>query len=328
MKRVFLPVLCIVALTISTRSYGQSDLDNLIKGSQADANYLAQGYMAPALNAIGSGLNQGWYNTAAVHKVLGFDLTLSGSLIYYPSSDQSYQVDNNKLTTLKLVSPSSGGVPTIFGGSQAPTYDYKSGPSAPFQGPAGVSAFSDLGAFPLPILNLGVGLPLNTDLKLRLLPGYKAGDATLNVFGIGLMHDVKQYIPGLKEVPLDLSAFVGYTSFTAEVPFDPKNNPSQIGKTEFSATTIQGVISKKIAVLTVYGSLGYNFASGSFKATGSYPDPNTGIIMKDPVSLTSSTSGPRFGGGLRLKFAFFTLHGDYTFQTYNTLTVGFGVAVR
>jgi hypothetical protein len=324
MKRIILIVLCLFALLDSTNSYSQVDLDQILKGGPADANYLAQGYMAPALNAIGSGLNQGWYNTAATHKLFGFDLTMSGSLMYFPTGDQTYHVDNNKLTTLKLVSPSDGNVPTVFGGTSTPTYGYKSFPGT-FQGPAGAELVNKFGAFPLPIFNVGIGMPKNTDLKLRIVPGVEVGGTKVTMYGAGIMHDIKQYIPGIKEAPIDLSVFFGYTSFKSEASFGP---PGQVGTTDFTATTIQGVVGKKFAFLTVYGSAGYNFASGNFKATGTYTDTVTGVSFTDPVNISTSTSGPRFGGGLRLKFAIFTLHGDYTFQTYNTLTVGFGIAVR
>ena len=73
MKRVF--SLLLVLATALTAS-AQSDIDNIIKGSAADANYLVKGYTAPALNSLGFGLNQGWYNTAANHKLGGFDMSV------------------------------------------------------------------------------------------------------------------------------------------------------------------------------------------------------------------------------------------------------------
>lgn len=315
-------------LLMSQFAFGQADLDQLLKGSKADANYLAEGYLKPFMNSVGSGLSQGWYNTAANHKKFGVDLTISTSLIYYPSSDETYFVDNSKLTNIKIVTPANGMAPTIFGSKTAPTYDYKTGVSAPFQGPPGVDPKGTYGfnAIPLPILNLGVGLPFKTDLKVRFLPTTSVGSGTnISVLGFGVMHDIKQYIPGLKMVPIDLAAFVGYTTFKTDVSFNATG--TQKGTSTFSATTIQGLISKKLSVLTLYGGAGYNFSNGTFKATGTY-DAGQGVTLTDPVNISASVSGPRFTAGMRLKFAVFTLHGDYTFQRYNTLTLGFGISVR
>jgi hypothetical protein len=321
------------SVLFTEKALAQADLDQLLKGSAADANYLAQGYLEPVLNAVGSGLNQGWYNTAATHKKLGFDLTISVSSIQFPSSDATYSVDNSKLTTLNLVDGSgtpisNGSAPTMIGSNVAPRYDYKVAPGNPFNGPPGINIQDiPLGGLPIPIFNLGIGIPWNTDVKLRYGSFSGSGGTKVNLFGFAIQHDIKQHIPGLKELPFDLSALFGYTSFNTEVGFD-SSQPSQIGKADFTATTIQGVIGKKFSVLTVYGGLGYNFSSGSFKATGTYSDGTSGQTFTDPINISASVSGPRVSAGLRLKLAVFTFHGDYTIQRYNTLTVGFGICVR
>ncbi len=326
MKRILLPALCLIALVSTTRTYAQGDLDQLLKGSQADANYLATGYLTPALNAIGSGLNQGWYNTAANHKKLGFDLTISVSSIQFPSNESTYLVDNSKLTSIAIVGDPNA--PTFIGSDKGPVYQYKAPLSGTFNGPGGVNIQNiPLGGLPIPIINLGIGIMWNTDLKLRFATYSGSGGAKVDLFGFAIQHDIKQHIPGLKELPFDLSALFGYTTFSSQVGFDAAN-PSQLGKADFSATTIQALVGKKFSVLTLYGGVGYNFSSGSFKATGSYPDATTGVTLVDPINISSSVSGPRMTAGLRLKFAVFTLHGDYTFQRYNTLTVGFGITVR
>lgn len=326
MKRILIPALCLIAMVSSTRSYGQGDLDQLLKGSQADANYLASGYLTPALNAIGSGLNQGWYNTAANHKKFGFDLTLSISSIQFPSSESTYFVDNSKLQSIAIVGDPNA--PTFIGSDTGPTYQYKAPYSGSFNGPGGVNISSiPLGGLPIPTLNLGIGLFWNTDLKIRFGTYSGSGGAKVDLFGFAIQHDIKQHIAGLKDLPFDLSALFGYTTFSSQVGFDAAN-PSQLGKADFTATTIQALVGKKFSVLTVYGGAGYNFSTGSFKAAGSYPDATTGATLVDPINISSSVSGPRLTAGMRLKFAVFTLHGDYTFQRYNTLTVGFGITVR
>lgn len=329
MKRKLL--LSFFALTAWGASFGQGDLDDLLKGSQADANYLAQGYLEPVLNAIGSGLNQGWYNTAANHKKFGFDITLSLSSIQFPADNRTFHVDNSRLTTIQLDNPADGNVPTVIGPDTPSTYSYVSNPASTFNGPPGLDLENEvpLGGFPVPTLNLGIGIPWNTDVKLRYGALNPEGGTKLNLFGFAIQHDIKQHIPGLKELPFDLSALFGYTTFSTEVQFDPTGAPDQVGKADFTATTIQGIIGKKFSVLTVYGSLGYNFSSGSFKALGTYQTGEPSVpTMTDPVNISSSVNGPRATVGARLKLAVFTFHGDYTFQRYNTITLGFGISVR
>jgi hypothetical protein len=154
--------------------------------------------------------------------------------------------------------------------------------------------------------------------------------ANASFFGIGVMHDIKQYIPGLKMTPIDLAAFVGYTRLSINAELDD-TDPNKKGEVAMNATTIQGLISKKLSVFTFYGGVGYNFAGSTLVAKGNYDldgDAANGEEAKDPIDLSFSTNGFRGTLGMRIKLWVITLHGDYTFQKYNTFTAGFGITVR
>ena len=316
----------------------QSDFEQLIKGGREDANYLAKGYVSPMLKAIGAGLNQGWYNTAKPHKIGGVDLTVNVSMVSIPTSEGFSRVDNSQLKTITLVSPSNGQVPTFVGPeTPAPTYR-NNATGLSFSGLGGAGSIDvgplklKIGKIPVPMAQLGIGLPKGFDLKVRFVPTLNLGNqGKFSMFGVGVMHDIKQYIPGIKNLPFDLSGFVGFTKMKLDAGLD-SSKPDQRAVFDASATTIQGVISKKIAVLTVYAGLGYNIAKTNLAIKGTYsfenaaPLPST--VVKDPVNLDATASGPRVTGGMRLKLAVITFHADYTLQKYKTLTVGFGISVR
>jgi hypothetical protein len=331
--------------TISFGAWAQGDLNELMTGSLEDATRLLDGYTKPALKAFGYGLNQGWYNTAKPHKPFGVDLTISVSAVTIPNSDLFYTVDNNQLNSLDLVSvngqtvtPGTGSaqVPTIFGPDTPPTYQSRNTGAPPFEAAGGLDLKSEIGiqAMPVPIAHLGIGLPKGFDLKIRFVPTVNIGDdAKFDLFGVGVMHDVKQYIPGIKNLPFDLSGFVGYTSMKLISNLDVTAGNNQQAEFKSSATTIQALVSKKISVLTVYGGLGYNIAKTKIAMLGDYEfEDEFGypITLTDPIALSSDASGMRATAGLRLKLAVITLHGDYTVQkdNFNTLTVGFGINVR
>lgn len=340
--RHFLRVACFCAVFIPVSGHLMAqDIEDLLNGSKEDANYLMKGYASPFLKAVGAGFNQGWYNTAKPHKTLGFDLTISVAAISIPEADRFFTVDNSKLNTIYLATDhrgvsvdentGKGKVPTLFGSeSTQSTYDFKSPtPSAPFDGVGGFDVNKlPMNRLPAPVVNLGIGLPKGFDLKVRFATsGSLSDEIDFSLWGIGVMHDIKQYIPGVKNLPIDLSGFVGYTHMSVSAELD---DPSHTGEFEVNATTIQGVVSKKIAVLTLYGGLGYNFSKSSLKTLGSYDldDDASTPDVKDPVDIAAKLNGPRMTAGMRLKLAIFTFHGDYTFQQYSTLTVGFGFSVR
>lgn len=341
-----------VVLLVPTMTFAQDDLGSIIAGSASDAKYLGEGYISPFMKAFGAGLTNGWNNTAKPHKFPGADITVSIAAVYIPKADMSYEVDNSKLNNIFLLNNGSGQnnidpangkamVPTLFGSDKGPTFQQKNAttdipvPGTSFAGPAGTIPLKFL---PVPVANIGIGLPKGFDLKFRYIPTIdfgqlSGGDVTgeMGLFGVGVLHDFKQYIPGIKALPFDLSAFVGYTKMKLEVGI-PEGGAD--GKAEFgsSATTVQGIISKKIAVLTGYASVGYNIAKTTLAVKGNYDLNDNGNSSdpgeKDPVNIESPASGPRMTAGLRLKLAIFAFHADYTLQKYNTLTVGFGLNVR
>jgi hypothetical protein len=329
----------LITLLSFSGAFAQDDLGDLIKGSVADANILLEGYVGPAMKALGSGLNQGWYNTAKPHQKFGVDLTITTSLMYIPSSELTYLVDNNKLSDISLVEydnqsvdPVSGSanVPTIFGPDKSPTYEVD---GDIVDGPGGIDlkdAIKIANALPVPMYQLGLGLPKGFDLKVRFAPTVKMSDFQFNLLGIGVMHDVGQYIPVVKALPVDISLFVGYTKMKAEQDLSGDLvGENQKGVLEFNSTTVQALVSKKISVLTLYGGVGYNIANSNIDMEGTYDLDDDGTAeTTNPVSLDFSTSGFRATGGLRLKFAVFTLHADYTLADYNALTAGFGINVR
>lgn len=321
----------------------QDDLDAFLSESVEDGEKLIGAYIAPAIKAFSLGMNQGWYNTAKPHKVAGVDLTFTGSLMKVPTSEQLFDADALGLTNITVVDPTTGlkasdqNISTLLGPDNPPTFSSTStlgNTTDDFEGPTGLDLGSDVkflkNKMPAAMIQLGFGLPKGTDIKLRLVPKIDVGDGKFNLFGVGVMHDVKQYIPGLKNLPFDLSALIGYTKMKLDVSLDPTANPDQKGLFEVKSTTIQGLISKKFSVVTFYGGLGYNIAKSNLALLGTY-DIGSGsstTTVQNPIDLSFAASGMRLTTGMRLKLAVFTFHADYTLQKYNALTVGFGINVR
>lgn len=327
---------------ISTSLQAQEEIDKLFQEGVQDGKYLLTGYLNPFMKCLGTGLNQGWYNTAEVHKVPGFDLTITANVMYIPDKDMFYHVDNSKLSTVALEG-GSGNAPTMFGPDTPPTYRILFPDGTPstetLTGPPGLNLKEEINRniLPVPMAHLGIGLPKGFDLKIRWAPPVNIGeDGTFKIFGIGVMHNVKQYIPGLKLLPFDLSGFVGYTSMKIDLDMSgdyPGEN--QRGVFKMSSTTIQGLISKKFSVVTFYGGLGYNIAKSRLAVEGTYnfnyesgDTDTTDPGETNPAELKFSASGPRATAGIRLKLAILTLHADYTLQKYNALTIGLGFSVR
>jgi hypothetical protein len=339
MKKNRVLLLFIMAMPFAVAA---QDFEDLLKGSAADAKYLASGYIAPAMKAFGYGMNNGWINTAKPHKIAGFDLTISANPVFIPSADKLFQVDNSKMSSLELVTDvdgkpvapgGKGNIATVFGSDESKAQlRLKDDPTLQtFSSPNGIN----YGLLPVPTVHLGFGLPKGFDLKLRFVPTTKFGSGSskgsVGLWGIGVMHDFKQWIPGIKQLPFDLSAFVGYTKMTASVGIS-QGGPDGKGEFGCSATTIQVIISKKLSVLTPYASVGYNMAKTTLDVKGKYDLNDNGNTSDpgetNPFALSVASTGPRVTGGIRLKFGPLAFHGDYTLAKYKSASVGFGINIR
>jgi hypothetical protein len=320
-------------------SFAQDDIETLLQESVVDGRKLIGAYVDPFMKSLSLGLNQGWYNTAKPHKIAGVDLTITVNAMTIPDDEILFRPDQLGLTQIELApaSPNYPFAPTIVGPDREPTFRLKSDPSQTFQGPPGLDLEKEIRSnkIPVPMVHLGFGLPKNTDIKLRYMPTLNVGDnGTVKMFGVGVMHDIKQWIPGIKLMPFDLSAFVGYTRFElqSQLDADDTQNQDQRGIFTMNATTLQAVIGKKFSVITFYGGVGYNIAKSNIALKGQYDINGDGDeadqFEKDPVDLKFAASGPRATIGTRLKLAVFTFHADYTIQKYKCLTVGFGISVR
>ena len=104
MKKHFQTIAIALGLILTSNffAFSQGNLDDLLKGSKDDANYLARGYLEPFLKVTATGLNQGWFNTAKPHKIAGFDITASIAFVSIPSTAKFFTVDNNSLNSIAL----------------------------------------------------------------------------------------------------------------------------------------------------------------------------------------------------------------------------------
>ncbi len=344
--KALLTLLLVTLISLSSiqLAIGQN-MEAVLEAGEEDANTYLNAYAQPGILAFTNGLANGWYNTAKPHKLLGVDFTVSFNMVEIPDEEKIFDFNQQAWENLEIESGDPI-LPTIAGGETSTVLRVPAGvdlgggftydASQTFNAINGIGDEDRLGGRVLaPTFQLGIGLIKNTDLKIRYLPDLAVGDLSTSFFGIGVMHDIKQWIPGMKLVPIDISAFIGYTNLTAD--YDIEVNESNFqgqGTATFSATgtTAQIVASKKLAIFTPYIGVGFNAVSSSLDLTGEYTLTNdTGgeLTFTDPIDLDfTGGGGPRVTVGGRLKLLILTFHAAYTAQQYNTFTAGFGLSIR
>lgn len=318
------------------------DVSNLLKMGKADAAKLAKGYLEPLFVGFGYGFSNGWYNTAKPHHTLGFDISLTFSAVAIPDGKRFFTINNSEYNNI-TVPGGSAETPTVFGPDEegpALTYSYtheETGTTyeGSFNGWPGMGLKEEIGfqRVPAPVLQVGIGVVKNTDIIVRYIPNMTFDDYKVGLLGFGIKHDIGQWIPVIKRLPIDISVLGAFSSFKNTYGFDDEaTDPTEEAIFDIDNWTTQLLVSKKFSVLTLYGGIGYQSVTSHFNLKGEYaltgqadgPD----VTLTDPLDLKFTEGAMKGTLGMRLKFGVFTLHGDYTIQKYNIWSVGLGFAFR
>lgn len=342
------------------------DVGSVLQSSQEDANKLVEAYLKPFGSGFGAGVNTGWTNTAQPHKKLGFDLTISSGLAIVPDNDLTFDIQDLNLQELEVKGGSSESS-TINGPDQSgPTLaaysdvdnDGNEEELLNFDMPPG----TDFAYVPAPMIKAGVGLIKNTEVMVRYLPKWDRFEdyGTYELFGFGIKHDVKQWIPGGGLIPVDISVMYGYTTMEVGTDFrldaeDVINGRNNIENTHpdsewdgqrieltTDAWSLDALVGKSLPFISVYGGVGYESSTVAIQTPGNYPtiEENTAYPQNsnDPLRVKSEPNpiDIEFKGenslramvGARVRFAIFHVSASYTQSTYSSYNVGVGISFR
>lgn len=362
MKRftsIFILHILLVFLSANTSNAQVRTLGNFIASGPEDAQKLFEAYLSPYLNGFGASMTGGWYNTASAHEPLGFDITITANVAIVPSEYRTYDVNALELDGLVLADENEQFAASIAGDKEdGPVMNYNLGEFADieaFELPPG----TDFPYVPSPMLQAGIGIYKGTEIMGRYMPnlGYK-DKGKVGFWGVGLKHDIKQWIPGLKDLPvLNISLMGGYTrlnSFVAmritpgslnlEDYFNGDEDVWDDQELDLSSSSFTGnlLISADLKIVCFYGGVGFATTKTTLGLEGNYP-MITGIdtgtaepiveAVNNPLSFEAKNQDggitkPRMNIGMRLKFGVFTLHADYTRANFNVITAGMGVSFR
>jgi hypothetical protein len=317
MKRSLLSLLSLII--VSTSHAQTSQITTIIAADIAQGERLIEAYFTPMAESFGVGLNNGWYNTAKPHNLGGFDVTFTLNTVIIPNTAENFNIGNEFGGVFDTKNEAS----TIFGSTNKTEITYTNSytdSSFSFMMPGGLK----IPALPLPMIQAGIGLIKNTDIDIRYMPMLNVSDnINVNLFGLGLKHDLLQWIPAIGDaIPMSLSLQGGYTSLNTELKI-----VGQEVTLNTRASTINLVASKKILMVTGYAGIGYNSSTTTFSADANFE--LSGIKFQENIKAEfESNNDLRTNIGLRLNMAIVTIQADYTFSKYPAASLGIGVSLR
>ena len=335
-------------------------------------------YINPLTTGLAAGMSHGWANDAGTHKTLGFDVSFSVAAAAVPSSAMTFSVsklDAMKADGYQFLSTDAGN-PALADDHQLPTLFSSQEANAILQKKLGnkdmnlACDFNMLNGIveekfayvPNVALQLAFGLPKGTDVIVRFIPEVE----NMNQWGVGLKHDIKQWIPVINKVPLlDISALLSYSRFNIDValsgfPFQPANiitgrlieykdinGDGEAPKSEvdfknagfgMNMNNFMGSLLVGLNVPVVHPFVGVGFSTSSMNTglTGALPllryDEGSNNVSADfdneGLQMKSSQTNFNFQAGLSLKIFVFRLFAQYTYQDYSMYTAGVSLGFR
>ncbi|WP_372650131.1 DUF6588 family protein [Draconibacterium sp.] len=361
MKKFFLVAL--IALAGFKFSHAQSDVADMLRFGIHDANLLIEAYLEPYGKGLGVGMNNSWYYTAETHKLWGFDLAFSVSAFKVPAADKTFDVNGLGLQYLYAQNGQSIASTAAGGGDGVSLYfdadiNGQTIPIEYFSTPGG----SDVDVVPVPIIQATFGLLPNTDVIFRYVPKVEFEidneDAEAGLWGLGFKHNIRESLPVIKHLPMDVALFGAYSNISGEsgIDFDYTvygvptpagyvQDPNQKG--EFATKNMKYglIVSKKLAVITFFGSLTGNSSKTTFDILGKYPVPDPAKLgtdftniedllinamteEEDPIALSYKDNYIGIDAGFRLKLAFFSLFGSISKANYVSYNGGISFGFR
>lgn len=345
-------IIILIITVVSFQSAKAQELETILLAAD-DASLLTQNYLNPAIEGLMYSMNGGWATTAKVHKKFGFDLTIGVNASMVPDDAQIFAFNPSDYPLLSLPNGETE-LQTVMSENDTETTVDISVPVgdgtfkvASFDMPGGITEDLPVNAVPAPTVQVGFGLPFKTDIKARFVPNRSYDDdIKANLIGFGLQHDLTQYFGPIDKLPLSISVLGAFTNMKVIYTIDDESLLDNVsvnnGETEFKMNTwtVQALASLDFKIITFYGSLGYNNGKTTAKMKGDYTltydieDGNGNVVgtvdetISNPINLDFETNGMRGTIGTRFNLGFFKIFGDYTFQKYNTATVGIAFSFR
>ncbi|MEM6893623.1 MAG: DUF6588 family protein [Bacteroidota bacterium] len=318
-------------LLFSLKVEAQNDFDiksYLVLGVEA-AEDLASLYLEPLSEGLLYGLTGAWNNGAEVKPKWELDIALVANGSFVPNEKLFKELDISAIDNLEVLGGSTSiRIPTILGStsSEVTFIATLNDEEFVFDAPTGIGLFS-ANLLPNAFVQVGVGLPLHSELSIRFFPKLTIEDASLGVIGLGLKNELTQSIKAFEKMPISVALFAAFTKLDAKYNFETDGfvtGEAQRIDADLDSWLLEIMASTKFPVWNVYGGLGYVTGKSNYALEGTYIIETQAETLRfeNPFDVQGNISGFRgnLGGSVRLNR--FKINLDYTFQGFNNLAFG------
>lgn len=293
-----------------------ADVNNVV----SDVLLLSKKYVTPGAEAAIHQSSAGWFNTASPLDLWEVDVSLNGNLLYIPNSKKTAQVSNVEFKNLQLTDGSETAVIATALGDDREVFFTGNIFDQEFQ----IQSLEGLNQdnFAYGFIQGAIGLPKNTQLTLRYAPPIPIKEVSYLAYGIGLQHNMSQYLNPNQKVKLAVQATYSYINSTIDF------NPLVIPETTLQAIDItanaflfQTLASLRFNSLEPIAAVGVSRSSFKYQLEG---EGETFINFANTTLANLSEADTVFVGhiGVNIYVGHFNVQALSTFGRFFNTSVG------
>ncbi len=323
----------ILLVIFSIQISAQKDVVGFLQMTEPEyREQLMELYLEPLAKMQQGNLNTGWYHSAKTHRFLSFDFSVLMAMTnmsdikkgFYITDLPDFENNYTVLTTSTPITPNVSGKTNFLSEIKNNT----GGETITLPNGTGLTKIST------PMISFGIGLPYNTEIRLNYLPKYKIKNiGNTSKYGASVKHSIKEYLPGLNEIPmLSLALMGGYSLMLNDIdvsyPASVESGQKLQGRTAGYIGRV--IVGMDMRIFSAFAGIGYGAANVDYKLKGKYyvGIPSDQIEEIDPISVSYDYSQIDINFGVNAKIKFIDIFADYSFGGYNTLNFGIGYNFR
>lgn len=207
---IFFPVFFFAHTTMAQ----ENEVDLLVE----DLLKVAEDFSGPAAKGVAYQAGAGWFTSAKSLHPWELDFSVNVSTLFIPSEKKSSYIFSSDYSTFNILDKESARIPTAFGNGTDVIFE-----GEVYDRPFAFNAIEgiDKGVVPHPYAQVSVGFPMGTELSVRFLPNMKMDNVQINLYGVGLKHNLNQHINTLRFSKFQFAALAAYSKFNIEYSFLP-----------------------------------------------------------------------------------------------------------
>ena len=188
-----------------------------------DAVYFTRIFVTPATDAAVYQASNGWMNTPKKAALWDLTVGLHGNVFFVPRSNRTFVVSNSDFKFFQVPAGSSSAlVQTALGNDeQTPFTGNIAGQDVVVKTPEGINTE----AVKYVYLQASLGLWFGTELVTKFSPVVKIGNFDYQVMGVGLKHNLDQYLPIFANNNLHLAAMASFGREDLSIKFLDAQTP-------------------------------------------------------------------------------------------------------